>query len=55
MKVCFIDKTDFKYSFEDKYSPKHRGAETTLINLSYNLKLLGCNIFVFNNCSKEYI
>ena len=55
MKICFIDKTDFKYSFEDKHSPKLRGAETTLINLSYNLKLLGCKIFVFNNCSKEYI
>ena len=55
MKVCFIDKTDFKYSFKDKYSPKLRGAETTLINLSYNLKLLGCEIYVFNNCSKEHI
>ena len=55
MKVCFIDKTDFKYSFEDKYSPKLRGAETTLINLSYNLKLLGCEVYVFNNCSKEHI
>ena len=55
MKICFIDKTDFKYSFKDKYSPKLRGAETTLINLSYNLKLLGCNIYVFNNCSEEYI
>ena len=55
MKICFVDKTDFKYSFTDKYSPKLRGAETTLINLSYNLKLLGCDIYVFNNCSKEYI
>ena len=54
MKICFIDKTDFKYSFEDKYSPKLRGAETALINLSYNLKLLGCEIYVFNNCSKEH-
>ena len=55
MKICFIDKTDFKYSFEDKYSPQLRGAETTLINLSYNLKLLGCEIYVFNNCSKQHI
>ena len=54
MKICFVDKTDFKYSYKDKYSPKLRGAETTLINLSYNLKLLGCEIYVFNNCSKEY-
>ena len=54
MKICFIDKTDFKYSFKDKYSPKLRGAETALINLSYNLKLLGCKIYVFNNCSREY-
>ena len=54
MKICFLDKTDFKYSFKDKYSPKLRGAETTLINLSYNLKLLGCSIYIFNNCSNEY-
>ena len=55
MKICFIDKTDFKYSFQDKHSPKLRGAETTLINLSYNLKLLGCKVYVFNNCSVEYM
>ena len=54
MKICFIDKTDFKYSFRDKFSPNLRGAETTLINLSYNLMLLGCKIFVFNNCSDDY-
>ena len=54
MKICFIDKTDFKYSFNDKDSPLLRGAETTLINLSYNLSLIGNEVYVFNNCSKGY-
>ena len=54
MKICFIDKTDFKYSFNDKDSPLLRGAETTLINLSYNLSLIGNEVYVFNNCSKSY-
>ena len=40
MKICFVDKTKFEYSFEDKYSPNLRGAETVLINLSHNLKNL---------------
>ena len=34
MKICFLDKTEFKYDYNDKYSPLLRGAETTLINLS---------------------
>lgn len=55
MNICFIDYTPFKYSFFDIESPKLRGAETTLINLSYNLSLLDNNIFVFNNCSYKYI
>ena len=38
MRICFLDYTNFKYSFEDKYTPKLRGAETVLINLSSNLK-----------------
>ena len=53
MKICFIDFTKFKYSFKDKENPILRGAETTLINLSYNLSLLGNEVYIYNNCSKE--
>lgn len=53
MKICFIDFTNFKYSFNDKENPILRGAETTLINLSYNLSLLNNEVYVFNNCSKK--
>ena len=55
MNICFVDYTPFKYSFFDKESSLLRGAETTLINLSYNLSLLDNNIFVFNNCSYKYV
>ena len=51
MKICFLDNTKFEYSYLDKYSPILRGAETILINLSENLKKLGHNVTVFNNCS----
>ena len=54
MRICFLDYTNFKYSFEDKYSPKLRGAETVLINLSSNLKLLGNEIYIFNNTSRYH-
>ena len=54
MKSCFLDFTNFKYSFEDKHSPALRGAETVLINLSYNLRNLDNEIYVFNNSSKDY-
>ena len=50
MKFCFLDNTKFEYSYLDKYSPNLRGAETILINLSENLKKLGHNVTVFNNC-----
>lgn len=53
-KICFIDFTKFSYSYEDKYSPNLRGAETTLINLSHNLSKLNYEVFVFNNCSKNF-
>ena len=55
MNICFVDHTPFKYSLFDKDSPLLRGAETTLINLSYNLSLLDNNVFVFNNCSHKNI
>ena len=54
MRICFLDKTEFSYSFNDKYSNKLRGAETVLINLSYELSKLGNEITVFNSCNKEY-
>ena len=44
MKVCFLDQTDFKYSQADRYSPKLRGAETILINLTIELKKLGHDV-----------
>jgi len=53
MKICFIDHTKFKYSFYDKDKPFLRGAETTLINLSYNLSLLNNEVYIFNNCSEK--
>ena len=53
MKICFIDYTKFKYSFNDKDKPLLRGAETTLINLSYNLSLLNNEVYIFNNCSEN--
>lgn len=54
MKICFLDKTDFSYSYLDKYSSKLRGAETILINLSINLSKIGNQVTVFNNCEKEF-
>ena len=54
MRICFLDKTEFSYSFKDKYKNRLRGAETVLINLSYELSKIGNEITVFNNCTKEY-
>lgn len=53
MKICFIDYTQFRYSFNDKENPILRGAETTLINLSYNLSLLNNKVYIYNNCSEK--
>jgi len=53
MKICFLDYTDFQYSYKDISSPKLRGAETILINLSENLKKMGHDVIVFNNCPKD--
>ena len=53
MKICFLDNTKFKYSYLDKHSPLLRGAETILINLTENLKMLGHDVSVFNNCSDD--
>ena len=54
MKICFLDKTEFQYNYNDINKPFIRGAENVLINLSLNLSKLGHEVFVFNNCSKEY-
>ena len=53
MKICFLDNTKFKYSYLDKHSPLLRGAETILINLAENLKMLGHEVTVFNNCPDD--
>ena len=53
MKICLIDNTNFKYSYIDKQSSLLRGAETILINLYEQLKNLGHDVFVYNNCSEN--
>jgi glycosyltransferase involved in cell wall biosynthesis len=53
MRICFLDKTEFKYDYNDKYSSLLRGAETTLINLSKSISLLGHEVVVFNNCKNN--
>ena len=53
MKICFLDNTKFKYSYLDKHSALLRGAESILINLTENLKILGHEVTVFNNCSDD--
>ena len=54
MKVCFVDKTEFQYNYQDINKPFIRGAENILINLSLGISELGHEVVVFNNCSKEY-
>jgi glycosyltransferase involved in cell wall biosynthesis len=53
MNICFLDKTEFKYNEKDKYKSILRGAETTLINLSNELRNKGHNVIVYNNCPTE--
>ena len=54
MKICFIDKTEFSYSYKDLNNSKLRGAESVLINLSSEISKIGHEVAVFNNCSEEY-
>jgi len=54
MRVCFVDKTEFRYNYQDINKPFIRGAENILINLSLSISELGHEVVVFNNCSKEY-
>lgn len=53
MRICFLDKTEFKYDYNDKYSSLLRGAETAFINLSKSISLLGHEVAVFNNCQNN--
>jgi glycosyltransferase involved in cell wall biosynthesis len=53
MKICFLDNTNFEYSYLNKFDSKLRGAETILINLSEQLEKLGHDVTVLNNCSFE--
>ncbi len=55
MQICFLDNTKFQYNYRDKYSPKLRGGETVLINLSSALAKMGHKITIFNNCYKNEI
>ena len=54
MKICFVDKTEFSYSFEDINKENLRGAETIIINLSKEISNLGHQVVVYNNCTNEY-
>ncbi|RPG59916.1 MAG: glycosyltransferase family 1 protein [Flavobacteriales bacterium TMED235] len=54
MKICFIDKTEFKYDYKDINNKKLRGAENILINFSTEICKLGHEVVVFNNCVNEY-
>ena len=53
MKICFLEKTKFKYNSRDLYSNKLRGAETVLINLSNALSNHGHKVTVINNCPQN--
>ena len=53
MKICFVDRTEFQYDYNSKYSPILRGAETALINLSEALSNLGHKITIINNCKEN--
>jgi len=55
MKICFVDvsKTDYNFNnFNDEFI---RGAESIFINFSKRLSFLDNEVFVFNNCTNEYI
>jgi len=49
MNICFLDKTEFSYTSENRFESNLRGAENTLINLSIELNKLGHNVTIFNN------
>ena len=55
MKICFIDRTKFKYNSSDLYSHELRAGETTLINLSKSLKNIGHQLSIINNCPRDEI
>ena len=53
MKICFLENTKFEYSYKDIHSPKLRGAENILINITKHLSNLGNDVTIYNNCSNE--
>ncbi len=53
MKICFIDKTEFSFSYKDINKSKLRGAESIFINLSKEVSNLGHEVIVFNNCNED--
>ena len=50
MKICFLENTNFEYSYKDVHSSKLRGAENILINISKQLTEMGHDVIVYNNC-----
>ena len=55
MKICFLDRTSFQYNYNDLNTPKLRGAEITLLNLSYAISKMGHDVTIINNCPKNEI
>ena len=51
MKICFLENTEFEYSYKDVHSAKLRGAENIMINISSRLSEMGHDVMVFNNCN----
>ena len=51
MKICFLENTEFEYSYKDVHSAKLRGAENIMINISSRLSEMGHDVTVFNNCN----
>ena len=55
MKICFLDRTEFRYDSSSLHSYKLRGAESILINLSKALSVIGNDITIINNCPNPSI
>ena len=53
MKICFLENTNFEYSYKDVHSSKLRGAENILINISKQLTEMGHDVIVYNNCDTD--
>ena len=55
MKICFLENTKFCYDSNDLNSPKLRGSETALINLSTEFSNFGHQVTVINNCYQNKV